>query len=868
MIKSSIIRKQFIDFFIRKNHKHIRSSSVVPIDDPTLLFTNAGMNQFKPIFLDKEIPKNKRLVNSQKCIRVSGKHNDLEEVGVDDYHHTFFEMLGNWSFGDYYKEEAIVWAWELLTKVWKIDKNRLWVSVYKDDKETKDIWLSKTDIKENRVLKFGKKENFWEMGETGPCGPCTEIHYFFGDDLNKQSPDGVNVSDNYREIWNLVFIQYNRDKNGNLLDLPQKHVDTGMGLERIVGVLNNEISNYRTDLFQKIIIKVEKLTGVKYYDDKRGIPHRVIADHIRMLSFSIADGAMPSNEGRGYVLRRVLRRAARFCRTLNAKNEILYKLVESVVNIMKDSYLELEDKKLHIENVIRAEEESFCKTLDKGLDVFEEIINKLDSKKYDNLIISGEDVFKLYDTYGFPFDLTKLLAKEKNISIDEIGFNKFMDIQKDRSRKDSDFKVSENEVKWESETIENASNFIGYSNIATETIITNYRKIDVNNYEIILENTPFYAESGGQVGDTGYIKNEKMLFEVKDTQKNDDYISHFGFLKNGSLTFKDKVKAKVDSERRLRIRSNHTATHLLHESLKQILGNHVQQAGSLVSSDKLRFDLTHYEKISKEQIFNIENLVNSIIRKNIEIDTSIQQFDQARENGATALFGEKYDDQVRVVDISGFSMELCGGTHVSRTGDIGLFKIISESSLSSGIRRIEALTGQDALNRMIKIESTLNKSKSILKTTENELNDKILNLINTNKDLDKKIKSGISSTNLNFDKLYQDSEKINKINIIFHDLKKFDGDLKQLGDSFRQKNISNSIFILSSHNEDKINIMCALSDDLVSSYNAGSIASAIGRFIDGGGGGKKHIATAGGKNIINTDTLFRKIFNYLKNEIG
>ena len=868
MIKSSIIRKQFIDFFIRKNHKHIRSSSVVPIDDPTLLFTNAGMNQFKPIFLDKEIPKNKRLVNSQKCIRVSGKHNDLEEVGVDDYHHTFFEMLGNWSFGDYYKEEAIVWAWELLTKVWKIDKNRLWVSVYKDDKETKDIWLSKTDIKENRVLKFGKKENFWEMGETGPCGPCTEIHYFFGDDLNKQSPDGVNVSDNYREIWNLVFIQYNRDKNGNLLDLPQKHVDTGMGLERIVGVLNNEISNYRTDLFQKIIIKVEKLTGVKYYDDKRGIPHRVIADHIRMLSFSIADGAMPSNEGRGYVLRRVLRRAARFCRTLNAKNEILYKLVESVVNIMKDSYLELKDKKLHIENVIRAEEESFCKTLDKGLDVFEEIINKLDSKKYDNLIISGEDVFKLYDTYGFPFDLTKLLAKEKNISIDEIGFNKFMDIQKDRSRKDSDFKVSENEVKWESETIENASNFIGYSNIATETIITNYRKIDVNNYEIILENTPFYAESGGQVGDTGYIKNEKMLFEVKDTQKNDDYISHYGFLKNGSLTFKDKVKAKVDSERRLRIRSNHTATHLLHESLKQILGNHVQQAGSLVSSDKLRFDLTHYEKISKEQIFNIENLVNSIIRKNIEIDTSIQQFDQARENGATALFGEKYDDQVRVVDISGFSMELCGGTHVSRTGDIGLFKIISESSLSSGIRRIEALTGQDALNRMIKIESTLNKSKSILKTTENELNDKILNLINTNKDLDKKIKSGISSTNLNFDKLYQDSEKINKINIIFHDLKKFDGDLKQLGDSFRQKNISNSIFILSSHNKDKINIMCALSDDLVSSYNAGSIASAIGRFIDGGGGGKKHIATAGGKNIINTDTLFRKIFNYLKNEIG
>ena len=867
MIKSDIIRKQFIDFFIKKNHKQIRSSSVVPIDDPTLLFTNAGMNQFKPIFLDKEIPKNKRLVNSQKCIRVSGKHNDLEEVGVDDYHHTFFEMLGNWSFGDYYKEEAVVWAWELLTKVWKIDKKRLWVSVYEEDKETKEIWLSKTDIDENRVLNFGKKENFWEMGETGPCGPCTEIHYFFGDDLNKQSSEGVNVHDNYREIWNLVFIQYNRDKNGSLIDLPQKHVDTGMGLERIVGVLNNEISNYRTDLFQKIIIEIEKLTGIKYYDDERGIPHRVIADHIRMLSFSIADGAMPSNEGRGYVLRRVLRRAARFCRTLNAKNEILYKLVDSVVNLMKDPYKELQDKKIHIENVIKAEEESFCKTLDKGLDVFEQIINISNLKKYENLIISGKDAFKLYDTYGFPLDLTKLLAKEKNISVDENGFNKFMDIQKERSRKGSDFKVFENEIKWKSDATNNASYFIGYSNISTETKILNYRKIDADYYEVILENTPFYAESGGQIGDTGYIKNNKIYFEVKDTQKNDNCISHLGFLKKGNFKLKDKVEAAVDNEKRLQIRANHTATHLLHESLKQILGNHVQQAGSLVSSEKLRFDLTHYEKISNKEISKIENLVNSIIRKNIELSTSIQQFDQARANGATALFGEKYDDQVRVVDIPGFSMELCGGTHVSRTGDIGLFKIISESSLSSGVRRIEALTGQEALNRIINIEQILNQSKSILKTTENDLNDKVLNLINSNKNLEKKIKSGISNTNLNFSKLNEGSKKINQTSIIFHDIKDFNGDLKQIGDSFRQNSISNSIFILSSYVKDKINVMCALSDDLVSSYNAGDIAKAIGKLIDGGGGGKKHIATAGGKNIIKSDELFKKIFDHLKKEL-
>ena len=867
MIKSATIRKQFIDFFIKKNHKHKRSSSVVPIDDPTLLFTNAGMNQFKPIFLDKEFPENKRLVNSQKCIRVSGKHNDLEEVGVDDYHHTFFEMLGNWSFGDYYKEEAVVWAWELLTKVWNIDKQRLWVSVYEEDNETKEIWLSKTDIDENRILNFGKKENFWEMGETGPCGPCTEIHYFFGDDINEQSPDGVNVHENYREIWNLVFIQYNRDKNGSLIDLPQKHVDTGMGLERIVGVLNNEISNYRTDLFQKIIIEIEKLTGMKYYDDKRGIPHRVIADHIRMLSFSIADGAMPSNEGRGYVLRRVLRRAARFCRTLNSKSEILYKLVDSVVTLMKDTYKELEDKKIHIKNVIRAEEESFCKTLDKGLDVFEQIINELNSKENDKLIISGKDTFKLYDTYGFPFDLTKLLAKEKNISIDENGFNNFMEQQKERSRKGSDFKIIENEIKWKSNATNNISCFIGYSDISTDTKILNYRKINADNYEIILENTPFYAESGGQIGDTGYIKNDKILFEVKDTQKNDSYISHFGSLKNGNIKIKDKVKATVDNERRLQIRANHTATHLLHESLKQILGNHVQQAGSLVSYDKLRFDLTHYEKISNKQISEIEALVNSMIRKNIELNTSIQQFDQARENGAIALFGEKYDDQVRVVDIPGFSMELCGGTHVSRTGDIGLFKIISESSLSSGVRRIEALTGQEALVRVIKIEEILNQSKTILRTTENDLNNKILNLLKSNKDLEKKIKNGISNTNINFSKLIQDSKTINQISIIYHNIEDFDGDLKQIGDSFRQNNILNCIFILTSYVENKINIMCALSDDLVSIYNAGNIAKAIGKFIDGGGGGKKHIATAGGKNIIENDELFKKIFDYLKNEI-
>ena len=866
MIKSNKIRKEFIDFFISKNHKSIRSSSVVPIDDPTLLFTNAGMNQFKPIFLDKENPKSARLVNSQKCIRVSGKHNDLEEVGVDDYHHTFFEMLGNWSFGDYYKEEAIIWAWELLTDVWKIDKNRLWVSVYKDDDETKDLWIEKTDINPSRVLKFDKKENFWEMGDTGPCGPCTEIHYYFGDDINNQDPDGVNRDDLYREIWNLVFIQYNRDKNGVLNELPQKHVDTGMGLERILGVLNNESSNYETDLFQTIIKSIEDISGVKYHPNNKGIPHRVIADHIRMLCFSIADGAIPSNEGRGYVLRRVLRRAARFGRELGMKKEFLYKLVDSVIKVMGDSYSEIRDKESHIKNVIRAEEESFGQTLDKGLEVFENILNNLDNKKYEKFIISGENAFKLYDTYGFPLDLTKLMAKERNISIDEKGFLECMEKQKARSRSQSEFKVSEDNIDWVSIDKKIKHSFIGYSESSSKSKIVKYRNLSDDKYEIILDSTPFYAESGGQIGDIGYIENDNLKLKVLDTQKIDEYITHICILERGEIKLNEKVEAMIDTERRLKIRSNHTATHLLHESLKQVLGEHVQQSGSLVNDKKLRFDLTHYEKITQNQIEKIEKKVNLIIRSNNEIVTTIQDYDKAKKDGAVALFGEKYDDKVRVVDVPGFSKELCGGTHVSRTGDIGIFKIVSESSLSTGVRRIEAITGEEVLNRINYINSIIEESKNNLKTTEDKIIEKTLSIISKNKELEKKIKDGNSSS-VDFNSIISQGQILNDTQIILYDMKSYEGDLKRLADQFRNQYKTKGILILSSSSNEKVNFVCAVTDYMIPTLNAVEICKELGIKINGGGGGKPHMATAGGKNTLKISEVFDYMYKYIESII-
>ena len=739
-MNSKEIRKAFIDFFKDKDHKFIRSSPVVPIDDPTLLFTNAGMNQFKSIFLDQKISEFPRAVNSQKCIRVSGKHNDLEEVGIDTFHHTFFEMLGNWSFGDYYKAEAINWAWELFTEVWGLDKNRLWVTVYHEDNEAFDLWPKVTDISPDRVLKFDKKDNFWEMGETGPCGPCSEIHYFIGDDIKSQSPDKVNSSDQYWELWNLVFIQHNRLSNGKLEDLSAMHVDTGAGFERIVSVMQGKLSNYSTDLFLPIIGKIESITGKSFNDDP--VPFQVISDHIRMLSFAIADGALPSNDGRGYVLRRILRRAARFGRSLDMNQPFIFNLVGTVEKIMGDTFPEIVDKKSHIEKIIKAEETSFNDTLDRGLSHFNKVISNMSGKT-----IPGSDAFKLYDTFGFPLDLTHLMAREKGLSIDEDGFKKEMDQQKKRAKSAEKFNTNVSEVSWnELKNIED-SKFKGYEAISLSAEIVKYASTD-DSYLVVLDQTPFYAESGGQIGDTGTIKGSGVDLIVQDVQLDGEcYVHHCtGTIGKDIST----VECRVDFEKRQRTRKNHTATHLMHKALKMVLGDHVQQAGSLVHPDYLRFDLTHFEKISKKEIREIENIVNSEILINNKLDVSIKAFDEAKKEGAVAMFGEKYGDQVRVITVADFSKELCGGTHVDRTGDIGLFKITEETSLASGVRRIVAVTGPKAVEFVQDQVAALDEVKSQLKCNLNSIPDRLGQLIKDNKTLEKELKKQKKS-NSSFD---------------------------------------------------------------------------------------------------------------------
>ena len=842
-MESKKIRKQFIDFFKSKEHSFVRSSPVVPIDDPTLLFTNAGMNQFKPYFLEVSSPKFLRVVNSQKCIRVSGKHNDLEEVGVDDYHHTFFEMLGNWSFGDYYKKEAIKWHWELLTEVWRLDKNRLWVSIYKDDDEAEGIWKKYTDVSKDRILRFGDKENFWEMGNTGPCGPCTEVHYYIGDNVDNQSESGVNSLDDYREVCNLVFIQYNRLANGKLEDLKNKYIDTGLGFERITAILNNKKSNYDTDLFIPIINKISDLSG-KPYNYKSGVPHRVISDHLRMLSFSIADGALPSNEGRGYVVRRVLRRASRFGRELGFSNPFLSDLIDTLINIMGETYPELIDKKEHIKKVLEAEEIAFGRTLDIGLDHFSKIIGSLEAKT-----IKGKDAFKLYDTYGFPIDLTELLARENGLFIDKDEFERCMEEQRSNAKKSSSFSRYVDKNEWVIVSDKNEqSMFIGYDQFDIETSVIKYKLLD-DGLAIVLKHTPFYFESGGQVSDVGEICfNDEKIIEVYDVQNIDGNIIHYCKYTDDNLLFKSNVRVKIDLGRRTKIMSNHTATHLLHQSLKNHLGLHVQQAGSLVNDKRLRFDLTHYEKVNEETINLIDSEVNQIIRENIELNISIQDFEKAKEDGACALFGEKYEDDVRVVSIDNFSKELCGGTHVSKTGDIGLFKIVSESSVSSGVRRIEAVTGMEALNMVKNYNNIISEIKNLFNCTDSELADKIKHLIKTNKENEKKIQQ------LRIDILFKDlkekidlEKEVNGVKIMVYIPENL-SDAKSLGDFFRNYVKSRGVLLAGSVINEKPISICAVTDDLIDVIDAIDVIRIVGKEIGGGGGGKPYMATAGGKN--------------------
>ena len=848
------IRNQFLNFFNSKGHKIVHSAPVVPFDDPTLLFTNAGMNQFKDVFLGKGKRDYSRAVDTQKCIRVSGKHNDLEEVGHDTYHHTFFEMLGNWSFGDYYKPEAIEWAWELLTAVWKLPKERLWATVYKDDDEAFELWKSKTDINPKHILKFGEKDNFWEMGETGPCGPCSEIHINIGDDF--ENPDFVNAgSPECIEIWNLVFIQYNRDENGKLHDLPSKHVDTGMGFERICAVLQKTNSNYDTDIFHPIIEEIVKLSKIKIEknlseeklakSEEIKIPMRVIADHIRALTFAIADGAVPGNEGRGYVLRRILRRAARYGRKINLSEPFLFKLVNVLAATMGDVFPEIKEKQEYIKKVIKGEEESFNATLDRGIELFEEIIEKLNKKK--EKIITGEDVFKLYDTFGFPVDLTNIMAIEKGFTIDEVKFNELMNQQKERAREASKEKfasvnISINDTKGFQFSSTNPTEFTGYDELKTKSKITGLKR-DSNSDLVILDKSPFYVEAGGQVDDAGLLIFGEAKFNVVDLLKVENKIIHV--IENDSqkmLRNDINLIAKVDSKYRWDVMRNHSVTHFLHAALRKILGTHVHQAGSYVGPDHLRFDFTHFTKPSPEELRDIEILVNEQLRRNLPlIHHRNIPFEEAKKMGALMFFGDKYGDKVNVVQFGDFTMEFCGGTHVKNSSEIGLFKIINESSIASGVRRIEAVTGAGVEKY---IQSQLEHM--------NQFSHRIDELLDTKKKLEKEI----SDLKLN-EKLGQ-LDHILSLHSIEKGIKIYKGrvhadnmdELKSFGDELRNK-MGSGVGVLISQIDDKVGIVAVVSDDLIKEkkLSAGNIVGELAKLVGGGGGGRPHLATAGGKDV-------------------
>lgn len=860
---SGEIREQFLDFFKNKGHRIVTSSPVVPYDDPTLLFTNAGMNQFKDVFLGTGTREYNRAANTQKCIRVSGKHNDLEEVGYDTYHHTFFEMLGNWSFGDYYKKEAIGWAWELLTDVWKLPKERLWATVYETDDEAFNFWKTVTDINHDHILKFGEKDNFWEMGETGPCGPCSEIHINLSNDFN--NPKYVNAGvPECIEIWNLVFIQNFRDVNGMLHDLPAKHVDTGMGFERVCAVLQKKPSNYDTDVFSSLINAIAELSGVKYDSEENKIPMRVIADHVRTLTFAIGDGAVPGNEGRGYVLRRILRRAARYGRKINLHNPFLFKLVHVLVNTMGNVFPEIKEKQKHIEKVIRSEEESFNGTLDRGIDLFEKIVKDLQVQGEN--IIPGDDVFKLYDTYGFPVDLTNVMAKERGLSIDESRFNVLMQDQKQKGRDATREKLSVHSLiapisftikKIEKNSLgsfgllNEPSVFTGYDELNSNSKIIGYKKDDEKEL-IILDKTPFYVEAGGQVDDLGHIIINGNKLNVIDLVKIEDKTVHI--IENESALLINvgiKIVAEVDMKRRWDIMRNHSATHFMHAAMRKILGTHVQQAGSYVGPDRLRFDFAHFAKLSESEIRDIESLVNEKILENIPLQHHRNiPFNEAKKMGALMFFGDKYGDKVNVVQFGDFTMEFCGGTHVKNSSQIGLFKIISESSIASGVRRIEGITG-------FGIEKYINQQLNNFREQE----EKYQRLFDENKHLEKDIAVfKLQSKLVELNSIISNPSSLKGINIYKGRVNAENmSEFMSLGEDLRNK-IAHGIGTLISEIDGKASILTVVTDDLIKEkkLNAGKIVGELARLVDGKGGGRPHLATAGGKNISKLEDVLLK----------
>ena len=880
------IRKKFLDYFKERGHTIVKSSSLIPSADPTLLFTNAGMVQFKDVFLGKEKRDYKRAVSSQKCVRAGGKHNDLEVVGRTARHHTFFEMLGNFSFGDYFKEGAIEYGWEFMTEVVKLPKEKLWITVYKDDDETSKIWNEKIGIPADKIVRLGEKDNFWSMGDTGPCGPCSEIHIDQGEGIGCGRPE-CNVEcdfDRFMEVWNLVFMQYNRDAKGVLTPLPNPSIDTGMGLERLSAVAQNVKSNYDSDLLRPIITYTEELFEKGYGKDNNiDISFRVIADHSRSMTFLIGDGVMPSNEGRGYVLRRIIRRASRHGRMLGKNEPFLFKTSDVVINLMKDTYPELVDRKGYISKVISTEEERFSSTLDYGMKMLNDMVENLKTKK--ERLILGEDAFKLYDTYGFPLDLTEDIARDSGLIVDSAGFNRAMDLQKERARAswkgsgEEGIKSIYRDIVHKIKGTQSLSKpqrdmFIGYDTLESEgTVLSLIKGNDMvksasegEQVEIVLDKTPFYGESGGQVGDTGKIWNDDIHIDVLDTKKPlQSLIVHSCIIKKENIKVGDVITISVSNEKRRATALNHSATHLLHTALRDVLGDHVKQAGSMVATDRLRFDYTHFSAPTLKEIHRVEEIVNQKIRENYAVETSVMGLDDAVKKGATALFGEKYGEEVRVVKMGDYSMELCGGTHTKATGDIGLFKIIHEGGIASGIRRIEALTGEGAYRHIRQEEEQLTEIREMLKSPPQEELAKIKKVLDRNKELERELQKLKDKTVKDMSGDITAEVKIVKgVNILSKNLGSFDiKDLRSYVDSSKVK-IKSGVVVAGAVTDGKVSLVAGVTKDLTSKLNAGEIIKQTAALVDGSGGGRADMAQAGGKNPAKLSEALEKVYEIVE----
>ena len=880
---SDEIRSSFIEYFRKRGHTVVPSAPLIPADDPTLLFTNAGMNQFKDVFLGTGNRNYNRAVDTQKCMRVSGKHNDLEEVGYSKSHHTFFEMLGNWSFGDYYKREAIAFAWELVTEIWKMPKDKLWASVHLDDDESEDLWYQETDVSAGQVLRFDDKDNFWQMADTGPCGPNSELHLDLGPDACP-TPDvehtcAVNACDRYREFWNLVFIQYNRDESGTLNPLPETHVDTGMGFERAVAILQGVDSNYKTDVFTPLIDAIANLTDCEYSDGDGGVPHRVIADHSRCLTFAIGDGVMPSNEGRGYVVRRLLRRAVLYGKRMGMDQPFIHQIVDKVVDLLGDTFPDVRPRQDFVKRIVKGEERRFHQTLDRGLDLLDASLESLKSSNQSVLV--GSRAFELYDTFGFPLDLTRILTEERGVSVDEQGFKESMSQQRERSR--ANWKAAGGSDKGQEIYAEVLSDsgkteFLGYDHLSAEAEIAALIQANElvsgvtegDKVSVVLNRTPFYGESGGQIGDVGIIAGRESTLEVVNTSKpSPDLFLHECKVIEGEITAAAEVEAKVDAARREHIAASHTATHILHSALRTILGDHVGQAGSLVEPGRLRFDFTHFEAVSPDLLHDIEASINEKIRLNDIIEVDLMPLQQAKDRGALAFFGEKYGEIVRLVQIGGYSKELCGGTHVNATGEIGLVQLVNESSIAAGVRRIEALTGAKAYENVCSQDETLTQLADLLKTPTHQVTERVGALLKENRLLEgelKALKGQLAKSSVA--DLAEDAVMVNGFKVVASIIENTDRNgLRQLVDDLKGR-IKSGVIVLAAANGDEATFVAGVTSNLAQDkgLHAGKIIQGVVSVAGGRGGGRPELAQGGCKDSSKAKDAIDEVVNIVANQ--